>query len=704
MTDTLPRDAQGADGESGRPPQPSQLESLTRPLHVDLHAVFDQSPIGIAVCNAEGRLLDANLSCLRICDFRRVEDALGVDVFGHLDVTPEHRQALLQGNAVEFETSFVLEPSDEPSHPPGPPRRVHAHAKITPLASPREGKPEAYLTHLEDITERKSMQETYQALVEGSLQGLALFQDGRIQFANPRLAEMTGFTVQELQAMDAEEVSRLVHPQDRAMVVERLRQRQAGKRAGEQYAVRFLRKDGELRWTELCAQRVDFGGTPAVQVSCVDITEQKLAREALARSESRYRSLFEESPVSLWEEDYSAVKTYLDELRRGGVEDLRSYLEQHLECLHECSSRIDVIAVNKATLDLYDAESQEDLVEGMETIMGEGSQRTFLEQLLAIAERRPFPQMETVNWSLAGHRLNLLVDMRVVPGHEETYSRVLVSLLDVTERRKMEEALREQDLLTALGQMAAGIAHDFRSLLTTIILHAQMGLRTPGLPSQVTPHLRTIVGESHRASDLIQQILDFSSRSMLDVKTLDLEQIVSRALDDLEPLFPPSVNLVLETHPGPFAVRADPDRIEQALRNLALNARDAIAAHEATNGGEFRVALRRLSVDEAETPPVPDLKPGDWIRIGVSDTGTGMTDEVSKHLFEPFFTTKDVGEGKGLGLPQVYGIVHQHHGVIDFETKPGEGTTFHIYLPACEEDDGDENRAGPVNHPSSYGR
>jgi len=700
MTDTYSELPERNDGPPGRSPGLSELADLTRPLTVNLQAIFDQSPIGIAVCDTEGRLLDANPTCLGICGFHELKEALGIDVFRKLHVSPEGGQALQRGEGVQFETSFVPHRSAPPSSSSPPAiRRAHVHVKISPLLPDQDSPPEAYLVHVEDISARVQVQETYRALVEGSLQGLALFQDGGIVFANRQLAEMTGYSVEELQGMGPQDVSQLIHPEHRAQVTERLRQRLVRQRQAEQYEVRFVREDGQVRWAELSAQAIKYGGRPAVQATYVDVTERKRAQEALEQSERRYRTLFQESPTSLWEEDYSAVKAYVDRLREDGVDDLRGHLERHPESLSECVRLIRVIAVNKATLELYGAASDEELVAGLGAIMSEEAYPALADQLLAIADRRGFPQTNTVNRTLDGERLDLLVDMRVVPGYEETYSRVLVSLLDITERREMEEALKQQDVMTALGQMAAGMAHDFRTLLTTIILHAQMGLRAPGLPSQVTPHLRTIVDVSQQASDLIQQILDFSSSSMLDVQVLDLEEVVSQTLDDLQRDFPGSIDLLLETHSGPFLVRADPERIRQVLTNLALNARDAIAAQETAKGGEIRVALRRVSVDEGDTPPSPghrpELGPGDWVHLRVSDTGTGMPEEVSEHVFEPFFTTKDVGEGRGLGLAQVYGIVRQHDGVIDFDSTLGEGTTFHIYLRAHQLDHRRERRVSP---------
>ncbi len=268
--------------------------------------------------------------------------------------------------------------------------------------------------------------------------------------------------------------------------------------------------------------------------------------------------------------------------------------------------------------------------------------------------------------------------------------------LDITERKRIEEQLRRQEQLAAVGQLAAGIAHDFRNLLTTIILYAQMGLRQPNLAPGLVRKLETIVSESHKAADLVQQILDFSSRAMIERRPLDLASFTGEVLDVLRRTIPENVHLALEVEPGepagPFTVEADPGRVQQVLTNLALNARDAMPG-----GGELRFTLSRVESKPGEAPPVADMRPGVWVCLAVSDTGTGMTDEVRAHLFEPFFTTKEVGKGTGLGLAQVYGIVRQHGGYIGVETELGKGTTFRIYLPvSAVKKEGAEVRASTM--------
>ena len=258
---------------------------------------------------------------------------------------------------------------------------------------------------------------------------------------------------------------------------------------------------------------------------------------------------------------------------------------------------------------------------------------------------------------------------------------------DITERKEMEERLRRHERLAAIGQLAAGIAHDFRNLLTTIILYAQLGLRNPALSSTLASYLEIVIGEARKATDLVQQILDFSSRSLIERKSLDLAVFVDDVCTILRRIIPENIHVALEVGPGKFTVEADAGRIQQALTNLALNARDAMPA-----GGVIRIGLQQVQLSPNGPLPLPEMAdvfenlqtgapPLEWVCLSVADTGIGMTDTVRAHLFEPFFTTKEVGKGVGLGLAQVYGIVRLHEGYIGVETEVGQGTTFRIYLP-----------------------
>jgi PAS domain S-box-containing protein len=250
---------------------------------------------------------------------------------------------------------------------------------------------------------------------------------------------------------------------------------------------------------------------------------------------------------------------------------------------------------------------------------------------------------------------------------------------EVTQEREIRAQLQRQEQLAAVGQLAAGIAHDFNNIMAVIVLYTQMGLRAPGLSRSVRERLKIIDQQAKRATDLIQQILDFGGRAILERRPMDLVPFLKETVRLLQRTIPEHVTVNLTFGLDKYTIDGDPTRMQQMLTNLAVNARDAMP-----NGGELRIELAKITVEPGHPPPVPEMKPGPWVKLTVSDTGVGMSEEVLLHLYEPFYTTKGPSEGTGLGLAQVHGIVNQHGGAIDVETEVGAGTTFTIYLPALE--------------------
>ncbi len=243
---------------------------------------------------------------------------------------------------------------------------------------------------------------------------------------------------------------------------------------------------------------------------------------------------------------------------------------------------------------------------------------------------------------------------------------------EATQERAARQQLERQERLASLGQLAAGIAHDFNNILASIVLYSQLSLRMLNLSPQLRERLNVIVEQAHRAADLVDQILDFGRQAVLDRQPVDLAALLTEQVKLWERTFPETIRITLTYGAEAYSVNADQTRMQQMFMNLALNARDAMP-----EGGELRINLERRYLADVEPP-------GEWIRVEVSDTGTGIPEEILPHIYDPFFTTKEPGKGSGMGLAQVYGIVLSHDGHIDVKTQVGAGTTFSIYLPALQ--------------------
>jgi signal transduction histidine kinase len=251
---------------------------------------------------------------------------------------------------------------------------------------------------------------------------------------------------------------------------------------------------------------------------------------------------------------------------------------------------------------------------------------------------------------------------------------------DVTERKQLEDQVRQSQKMESVGRLAGGVAHDFNNLLTVIgghadLLHAELGPEHPG-----TRRVQVIFEAATHAGELTRQLLAFSRKQVLAPKILDLGVAVKGIEPMLRRLIGEDIALTTASAPGLGHVEADPTQITQIVLNLAVNARDAMP-----QGGRLTIETANVELDEHHAHRHADMKPGAYVMLAVSDTGVGMDEETRSHIFEPFFTTKETGKGTGLGLATVYGIVTQSNGTIAVYSEPGRGTTFKIYLPRVEE-------------------
>ena len=258
---------------------------------------------------------------------------------------------------------------------------------------------------------------------------------------------------------------------------------------------------------------------------------------------------------------------------------------------------------------------------------------------------------------------------------------------EITQRRKaesekgeLEHRLRQAQKMEAIGTLAGGIAHDFNNILSAILGYTELSLLTPPQDPKLTNNLKHIAKAGNRARDLVAQILTFSRQSDATLQPLQAGLVIKEALKFLRATLPTTISIEQEVNAKKCYVAADPTQLHQVVMNLCTNAAHAMSEH----GGTLTVNLAEKELDEDETHCFPDIEAGSYVEFTVSDTGCGMSPEVVERVFEPFFTTKEVGEGTGMGLSVVHGIVQVLGGTVTVKSAPGLGSTFRILLPRCE--------------------
>jgi PAS domain S-box-containing protein len=430
----------------------------------------------------------------------------------------------------------------------------------------------------------------------------------------------------------------------------------------------------ESRWA---LQRDDRGRPVEIMETNTDITRRKLADAELRKSERRYRNIFQTAGVSIWEEDYTQVKAALDELRSQGVSDLGQYLADHPDFVRQAMAMVRIVDVNDATVKMLGARTKDEL--SLDKVFLSETEQAFAAVVLAIAEGRTSMESETVMRTLAGDRLAVLFTVTFPPEPGRLDS-VLISIMDVTERNRTQEALQQaQDQLahvarvTTLGELTASIAHEVNQPLAAIVTNGQACLRWLG---HDPPHLgeargavKRIVSDADRAGEVIRRVRDLSRKTVPQKARLSLNEVVNDVvLLVRREVLTHRVSLRLELAPALPSVLGDRVQLQQVIINLMIN---AIQAMEPVTGRP-RELLIRSQTHEA-----------DQVLVAVQDSGIGIDAENLGRLFGTFFTTKP--DGMGMGLSICRSIIEAHGGKIWVSRNAGPGVTVQFTLPSIQD-------------------
>jgi len=441
-------------------------------------------------------------------------------------------------------------------------------------------------------------------------------------------------------------------------------------------------RDGHEFPMEIAVSLLSSGERPIFSAFIRDITERKQVEEA------RYRTLFDNSPVSLREEDMSDVRSYVEKLFAQGITDLRAYFEEYPEALLHCMSLVRITDVNLATTRLFRARSKQHFKDHSSEMLKAAGSEFFIAKINALCAGRSSWEAETTLTTTDGQPIHVMVNLSVAPGHRNDWSKIFVSMQDMTDRKRAEEErakletkLRQSQKMETIGTLAGGIAHDFNNMLAPILGYAEMIADAPEDHTGTRDATEHIIAAARRARDLVRQILTFSRQVDHDLKPVRLEQVVKEALELMRATLPTTVNLRLNTDGAAHVVMAEPTQIHQVILNLCTNAYQSLPQAS----GLIEVEVRSVEANAELLSRLPSLQKRPYVCLTVRDSGSGIEKKLLERIFEPFFTTKEVGQGTGMGLAVTHGIVKELGGEILVESAKGTGSSFHVYLPAIQD-------------------
>jgi len=541
-----------------------------------------------------------------------------------------------------------------------------------------------------DITEHKRAEEVLdrertnlRAIVHASPVAVLVFDSGgRVVDANRAVERLFALTSGQWRGGTWGDLlrcpNRLVHPQGcghapdcvNCVFSRAIRETITGStpaRDREAEAVLDVPGSAKRLWLRFSIEPFELNGQPHVVMALDDLSARRQAEEALRASEAKLRSLF------------AAMQDVILVLDANGRYLEIAPTDPSLLC------RPPEGLLGKTLAEVFPPEKAAEFLAAIRTVLDNGK-RVFLDYTVPVVDGRDL-WFAAIVAPLAADRVVLIArDITDRKRAEE-------------ERGKLQEQLMQSQKLEAVGILAGGVAHDFNNMLGAIIGYTELTLGTMEQTDPLRRNLQRILDAAERSAALTRQLLAFARKQTVAPVILDLNESVAGMLKMLRRLIGENITLAWLPGPLPCTVRIDPTQLDQLLANLCVNARDAIGE----NIGTITIKTATVSLDETFCRAQASAAPGEYVLLAVSDDGCGMDKATMDHIFEPFFTTKELGQGTGLGLATVYGIVTQNEGFITAASEPGTGTTFTVHLPYQDDRAEETAQAGPVDIPISRG-
>lgn len=603
--------------------------------------VFEQGSVGMALVGSDFRLVDVNDALCKMLKYSKEElTSLTFPEITYpedlsIDVQQAHRLFNGEIQSYQIEKRYITKDKE-----------IIWGLLTASLIRDKRGHPLYGVGIVENITERKRAEEQlkvsevrFRALVENSSDGITMMDAaGNIQYVGPSTERMIGWTSEELIGRNAFE---LIFPEDHELIRTKLTRlvKTPGGRESAEY--RTFVKDGSIRWIEAVGTNLLHNeNVRAIVVNYRDITERREAEKLLRESEEHYRRFFEEDLTA----DFISTPD-----------------GRLLDC-------------NPAFLRVFGFESVEEALNyNIDQLYPDPHDRETMLRLLKKKKRLEYYESELQR--VDGKRIHVVENIIGRFDAKGELIKIQRYLFDDTQRKQLQHQLLQSQKMESLGTLAGGIAHDFNNILGIILGHTSLLEKDLDKPEKLRERIQAISKGVQRGVSVVRQLLTFARKTDVLMESVNVNTIIQEIVALLKETIPKVITINVELDNNIPSIKADSNQLHQALLNLSVNARDAMSSSGTLTFASSTVSNTELNERFA------GARAERYVRITVSDTGSGMDDVTRTRIFEPFFSTKERGKGTGLGLSVVHGVVGNHQGFIDVESTPGVGSSFHLYFP-----------------------